>query len=79
MKWKQALKKIPQGLMNMNLTTGFEGKVSIITTRLHAHFGSNKAGAIKYTYSAFPFCVLAAISLSTNLLLPWNNRLNGNK
>ena len=46
MRWKQALKKIPQGLMNMNLTTGFEGNVSIIATRLHAHFGSNEAGAL---------------------------------
>jgi hypothetical protein len=46
---------------------------------VEASFGSNEAGAAKYTYSAFPFCVLAAISLSTNLLFPWNNRLNGNK
>jgi hypothetical protein len=26
MRWKQALEEIPQGLMNMNLTTGFGGR-----------------------------------------------------
>ena len=79
MRWKQAL-KIPQGLMNMNSTTGFGGRKG----QYHSHaltcsLRIEMKLALQNIPAAFPFCVLAAILLSTNLLFPWNNRLNGNK